>query len=144
MAALSSDPVTPFTFHGSDSVKEAVVDSQDSLVSRQDSIAPVFQAQEATVPHTQSTDASANSTEQSAADPATTTNNPQPQSASMLRTKSSPGPSNTVANSTPLNESVVKSFLSTPGYLANRWNPANNSSSTPVSAQSNPLVTPPM
>jgi hypothetical protein len=49
-----------------------------------------------------------------------------------------------MTSSIPLGESVVKSFSSTPGYLANRWNAPNTSSSTPISAQVTPQVTPSM
>ena len=40
--------------------------------------------------------------------------------------------------------SVFKSFSSTPGYLANRWNATNNSFSTPISSHTAPFVTPSM
>jgi hypothetical protein len=41
-------------------------------------------------------------------------------------------------------ESVTKSFSSTPGYLANRWNTINSSFSTPTSPQAPTFSTPPM
>jgi hypothetical protein len=41
-------------------------------------------------------------------------------------------------------ESVSKSFSSTPGYLANRWNAANSSFSTPASSQQAQFITPTM
>jgi hypothetical protein len=41
-------------------------------------------------------------------------------------------------------ESVIKSFSSTPGYLANRWNATNGSFSTPMSSQTASYVTPSM
>ena len=39
-------------------------------------------------------------------------------------------------------ESVIKSFSSTPGYLANRWNATNGSFSTPTSAKQANMQTP--
>lgn len=41
-------------------------------------------------------------------------------------------------------ESVTKSFTSTPGYLANRWNTGNSSFSTPTSSEAPMFSTPPM
>ncbi|TVY39085.1 Homeobox protein [Lachnellula subtilissima] len=41
-------------------------------------------------------------------------------------------------------ESVTKSFSSTPGYLANRWNNMNSSFSTPISSQTPIFLTPPI
>ncbi|TVY12779.1 Homeobox protein YOX1 [Lachnellula arida] len=41
-------------------------------------------------------------------------------------------------------ESVTKSFSSTPGYLANRWNNINSSFSTPTPSQAPIFSTPPM
>jgi hypothetical protein len=41
-------------------------------------------------------------------------------------------------------DSVTKSFTSTPGYLANRWNTGNSSFSTPTSSEAPIFSTPPM
>jgi hypothetical protein len=40
--------------------------------------------------------------------------------------------------------SAFKSFSSTPGYLANRWNATNSSFSTPASSQAKSFTTPAM
>ncbi|TVY47268.1 hypothetical protein LOCC1_G002097 [Lachnellula occidentalis] len=47
-------------------------------------------------------------------------------------------------SSCPASESVTKSFSSTPGYLANRWNNINSSFSTPTSSQAPIFSTPPI
>lgn len=47
-------------------------------------------------------------------------------------------------STTDVDDSVVKSFTSTPGYLANRWNNYNSSSSTPPSSHIPTTSTPPM
>jgi hypothetical protein len=39
---------------------------------------------------------------------------------------------------------VIKSFSSTPGYLANRWSSINSSISTPASSQKPAFCTPPL
>lgn len=48
------------------------------------------------------------------------------------------------SSSLPTTESVIKSFSSTPGYLANRWSSINNSISTPASSQQPAFCTPPL
>jgi len=47
-----------------------------------------------------------------------------------------------IASSAP--ENLGSSFYSTPGYLANRWNLANSSFSTPPSSHTAHITTPPM
>jgi hypothetical protein len=47
-------------------------------------------------------------------------------------------------SSSPTTESVIKSFSSTPGYLANRWNSINSSFSTPAPSQQTTFCTPPL
>ena len=42
------------------------------------------------------------------------------------------------------NSGVFKSFSSTPGYLANRWNATRSSFSTPTSSQATPITNPTM
>ncbi len=58
--------------------------------------------------------------------------------------EASPGIMNTEASSVSVTESVIKSFSSTPGYLANRWNNINKSFSTPPPSKLPPLTTPPV
>ncbi len=58
--------------------------------------------------------------------------------------EASSGIMNTEASSVSVTENVIKSFSSTPGYLANRWNNINSSFSTPPSSKLPPLTTPPM
>jgi len=48
------------------------------------------------------------------------------------------------STSSSMPENLGLSFSSTPGYLANRWNLANSSFSTPSSSQIAPVATPPM
>jgi hypothetical protein len=43
-----------------------------------------------------------------------------------------------------LSDNVSKSFSSTPGYLANRWNTMHSPFSTPTASQAPPITTPPL
>lgn len=59
----------------------------------------------------------------------------------LLRRGSS-GVSINESSSFPIPETTTKSFSSTPGYLANRWNTYNSSFSTPASSQAPVFTTP--
>ena len=61
----------------------------------------------------------------------------------LLRRGSS-GVSINESSSFPIPETTTKSFSSTPGYLANRWNTYNSSFSTPASSQAPVFTTPAM
>jgi len=60
----------------------------------------------------------------------------------LLKRQASSAISINETSSLPTAESVVKSFSSTPGYLANRWNSVNSSFSSPASSQQPALSTP--
>jgi hypothetical protein len=61
----------------------------------------------------------------------------------MLKRQSSSGISNPDNGTCSATQSVSRSFSSTPGYLANRWNPISSSFSTPSSSQLASFATPP-
>jgi hypothetical protein len=63
----------------------------------------------------------------------------------MLKRQSSSGISNLENGTCSATQSVSRSFSSTPGYLANRWNPISSSFSfsTPSSSQLTSFATPP-
>jgi hypothetical protein len=60
-----------------------------------------------------------------------------------LQRQSSSGISNLDNGTCSATQSVSRSFSSTPGYLANRWNPISSSLSTPSSSQLASFATPP-
>lgn len=125
MAALSSDPASSIASNSRETLEDAASRSQ---------------VREAIAPQTQTIGTSAHSIQQGAV------HSPESSQSSLLQStpmpSSSQEKSGTEPSSLPSSESVIKSFLSTPGYLANRWNPAN--SFTPASSQSALLATPPM
>jgi hypothetical protein len=63
---------------------------------------------------------------------------------SLLKRQVSSTTSVNESSSLPTTESVIKSFSSTPGYLANRWSSINSSISTPASSQKPAFCTPPL
>jgi hypothetical protein len=62
----------------------------------------------------------------------------------LLKRQSSSATSVNESSSLPTTENVFKSFSSTPGYLANRWNSVNSSFSTPASSSQPTFRTPPL
>jgi hypothetical protein len=62
----------------------------------------------------------------------------------LLKRQASSRISITESSSIPTTENVIKSFSSTPGYLANRWNSVNSSFSSPASSQLPTFCTPPV
>jgi len=62
---------------------------------------------------------------------------------SILKHQRSSGVSTSEASSASVTETGTKSFSSTPGYLANRWNSINSSFSTPASSQAATFANPP-
>ena len=142
MATLTSSPSSATDFNSNGPLREGVVQSEDNVTSRKEDISTGSYAQE-DMPRTQSMRDSVDTTQQEVTDRPETCDSALPPSSSILRTQSSPEPLRTNTSSISLSDSVIKSFSSTPGYLANRWNPANNSS-TPKSTQIIPQVTPPM
>lgn len=61
-----------------------------------------------------------------------------------LRRRASSGTSVHDSSSFPIPDTTTKSFSSTPGYLANRWNAYNSSFSSPSSSQTPAFTTPAM
>lgn len=61
-----------------------------------------------------------------------------------LKAQSSSEISSTQTSLLTVTETVSKSFSSTPGYIANRWNTVNSSYSTPSSSYTAPFATPSM
>jgi hypothetical protein len=144
IAALSSDPSSAVLFNSSQSAPEAPVLLQDGSTSLKDNIPTGSQVHDGMVPNDQSVESCVSSAQQGAINSSKSCTPSLSQSTSKLGTQSSPESSSAMTSSIPLGESVVKSFSSTPGYLANRWNAPNTSSSTPISAQVTPQVTPSM
>jgi hypothetical protein len=143
MASLSCDNASVIAFSSSEPLEEAVIPSQQGVSDYQHNKTTGFQGNEVLVLQTQTIVGSSNSAKQGPAE-SPESRNSLPQSTSKTSTQYSPATSSTEISSFSAGESVIKSFSSTPGYLANRWNPANNSSATPLSSQSGPVVTPPM
>lgn len=143
MAALSSDPAPMLPFGSSQITAELPSSSQQEPLSTED-----FD------------DSSSCQDEVDILQPAQTVE--RPQSSQSERTssaavevtaaalppasKSHGSPSIFTADvvSSSVDETVIKSFSSTPGYLANRWNSMNSSFTTPSSSQLPPSITPPM
>jgi hypothetical protein len=141
MAALSSDPACAMVFSSSQGLEEPALRSQESTIGSQDNETTSLRVQDDLVPQEPPTvEEYSESTKEEPAN--SESNNSLPQS--NLRTQSSPEISSTEAGPFSATQSVIKTFSSTPGYLANRWNMANSSASTPSSSQNAPLVTPPM
>jgi hypothetical protein len=141
MASLSCDNACVIALSSSEPLEEAVVPSQQGVIDYQHNKTISFQGK-VLVPQTQTEVGSSNSAKQGTAEFLENSNS-LPQSTSKASTRSSPATSSTEIASFSAAESVIKSFSSTPGYLANRWNPANNSSAAPLSSQSGPVVAPP-
>lgn len=145
MAALSSDPVSMLLFESGQYEEELVFNSQEQPVARQD--------------HNESS-----SVEDEVEDQRPTSAEEAPE-VSQIRVVDSALPSmqekasvehahpalrretsgilTTEASSVSITENVFKSFSSTPGYLANRWNTINTSFSSPVASQPAHFSTPP-
>ena len=126
MAALTSDSSSAIGLNSNGTLNEGGVYSEDDLTSFEENISTQSHVQDL-VSHIQSPEASVNQWQGATSCPEIC-HSALSQSSSMPRTQE---PSKTNTSSIPVSESVIKSFSSTPGYLANRWNPANNSTSTP-------------
>jgi hypothetical protein len=145
MAALSSDPASAMTFSSPQSWGEPDIRPQEGILSSQDNEPTTSPVQENLLRQMpQSMGECVELAKEKSVDIPESNSSSLPQSISMSRTQSSPAISNTETSFLSTTEGVAKSFSSTPGYLANRWNTANSSSSTPLSSQVAPLVTPPM
>ena len=139
MAALSSDPASIMIFSSSQSggdlessSQQELYSSQEDAKSCQDEVEPLLpEAAEQCVEALKSTDVETAVDEPVSRPP-------------LLKRQASSGISTAPDSSTNVTESVIKSFSSTPGYLANRWNFSHSSFSSPASSQLPIFSTPPM
>ncbi|KAH7417354.1 hypothetical protein BKA64DRAFT_657716 [Cadophora sp. MPI-SDFR-AT-0126] len=141
MAALSSDPASMAGYSSSPSMEETepssqadVISSQEEPESRQDEASEVIlpDLSERSVENEKKVEAEVVEVVEEVV--ATL---PPP----LLRQGSS-GVSVNESSSFPVPDNTTKSFSSTPGYLANRWNTYNSSFSTPASSQAAVFTTP--
>jgi hypothetical protein len=139
MSALSSDPIPMPPYSSSQSAIDFVPNSQPEHANSQDQDDRSSCHEGVDVSHSaerpvssQSEDLVPLASDNVSQVPPT----PRPQGSSA---SSAPD-----AVSSSLDESVIKSFSSTPGYLANRWNTTGSSFSTPPSSHFLTSITPPM
>ncbi|KAE8444583.1 hypothetical protein EG329_014414 [Mollisiaceae sp. DMI_Dod_QoI] len=135
MAALSSDPAPMLAFGSSQTVEEIGPSSQQERSSSQESCQEPVEILEPR--RIEDPIKMVEQTVQPSAEPT----GPLP---ARLNREASSGISLPESSSFSANENVFKSFSSTPGYLANRWNSISSSFSTPASSQTAPMVTPPI
>ncbi|KUJ22720.1 uncharacterized protein LY89DRAFT_680839 [Mollisia scopiformis] len=135
MAALSSDPASMLVFNSSQTVGEPGPSSQQERSSSQESCQEEPEAVEPKAPSEPAKPIE--QTVQPLSDPAITL-------PATLEHQTSSGYSLPETISTSVNDNVIKSFSSTPGYLANRWNSVSSSFSTPASSQPAQMFTPPI
>lgn len=138
LAALSSDPAPMAAFSSSQTMVEGIPSSQQEIPSSPGSsqvefLEPREIEERVEVVEGEGADVSVNEK---------TSSLPPPIPA--LNRQSSRLSGHEASSSSSANESVVKSFSSTPGYLANRWNSIHNSFSTPSSSHAPTFVTPTM
>ncbi|KAF4627155.1 hypothetical protein G7Y89_g11003 [Cudoniella acicularis] len=138
MAALSSDPITGIASCTNSEAMEARSSSQEEAISSQEEVG-CPEGSEATEPVRMDSnpgfvqsEAKVDSEEKL---PSLNRPNIAPEVLSSITTAN---------ESTSFTESVTKSFSSTPGYLANRWNNISSSFSTPASSQAPTFLTPPI
>jgi hypothetical protein len=142
MAALSSDPASAPIFSSSQSVEEPTMSSrEEELANTQETeVADSQELLNTSEPlHVEEPVEVAKDLPKNVAETKPSIPHPAP----TLKRECSSGVSGIEASSFSIS-SVFKSFLSTPGYLANRWNATNGSFSTPISSQTAQFVTPPM
>ncbi|KAN0122498.1 hypothetical protein V8E51_000824 [Hyaloscypha variabilis] len=139
MAALSSDPVSAGVFSSSQNGEEQldagsqqeIIGSQDENGSCQDEVEILLP--EPAVEHVDITEKE---------EVEVVTDDRPIFLPPLLKHQSSSTTFINESSSLPTTESVVKSFSSTPGYLANRWNSVNSSFSSPASSQQPTFCTP--
>ncbi|KAH8603064.1 hypothetical protein B0O99DRAFT_588114 [Bisporella sp. PMI_857] len=147
MAALSSDPASSLHHHSSQSSDDSITaplnsepDGPTSSYDKDIVSTLVSQASQALSEQYYVKDNSVDETgervDRSLECPRSTT--------PALKTHSSFRLADGEETSFALSESANKSFSSTPGYLANRWNASNTSFSTPLSSQIPQSITPPI
>lgn len=134
MAALSSDPASMLLFSSSQATTDAGPSSQQERRSSQDS-----GKEEVDAPKPSVIEELSKVIEQ----PVQPSFEPIISLPPTLK-QSSSAMSLPEISSFSVSESVLKSFSSTPGYLANRWNSVSGSFSTPASSLPQPMLTPPM
>lgn len=143
MAALSSDPASMLAFSSSQTVEETGPYSQQKRPSTQDSWqeeAEFVEPKATEEPVATESQEPVEAIQEYVQPPSEPANSLPP----TLKRQSSSGVSLPETSSFSVTENVFKSFSSTPGYLANRWNSINSSFSTPTSSQTAPPFTPPM
>ena len=141
IAALSSDPASAIAPTGSQSSENGGMGSeQDDLTGSQEK--DIASSQELEKPEVSAVrEERVQVTEEESSQAMSSV----PSSVPSLKTQNSGGITSTEASSFSISDSVVKSFSSTPGYLANRWNAVHSFSSTPSSSRiSAPFATPSM
>jgi hypothetical protein len=138
MAALSSDPASIMIFGSSQSGGEPEPSSQQQIVNSQEETGSCQDEVEILnlEPAEERVEVAKSEEVEPVADRAAFL--------PPLKRQASSGISVTESSSMPTTESVIKSFSSTPGYLANRWNSVNSSFSSPASSQQPTFCTPPM
>jgi hypothetical protein len=139
MAALSSDPASIMIFGSSQSGGEPEPSSQQEIVNSQERTGSYQDEVEIMNPEPAEARVEVAKSEEVEPVADRPVFLPPP-----LKRQASSGISVTESSSMPTTESVIKSFSSTPGYLANRWNSVNSSFSSPASSQQPTFCTPPM
>ncbi|KAE9381474.1 hypothetical protein N431DRAFT_7078 [Stipitochalara longipes BDJ] len=138
MAALSSDPASSGVFSSSQSGGELESCSQQEIISSQGESGSHQDEVEILLPEStvERVDVAKNEEVKVFTDDRPVFLPP------LLRRQASSAASINENSSLPTTESVIKSFSSTPGYLANRWNSVNSSFSSPASFQQPTFCTP--
>jgi hypothetical protein len=140
MAALSSDPASIMAFSSSQTGEELEPSSQQEMISSQEETGSCQDEAEILLsePAEQRVKVAKRDESDAVAEGRPAFLPPllkhQPSSAISINENSS----------LTTTESVFKSFSSTPGYLANRWNSVNSSFSTPASSHQPTFCTPPL
>ncbi|KAK0119228.1 hypothetical protein ONS95_008084 [Cadophora gregata] len=141
MAALSSDPASMAGYSSSPSMEETEPSSQaDVNTSQEESESRQDVVQEAALP--KPAERSVEIEKKVDAEVAAVVEEVVATLPPPLFRQTSSGASITESSSFPAPEATTKSFSSTPGYLANRWNAYNSSFSTPASSQAAVFTTP--
>ncbi|KAH6709194.1 hypothetical protein BKA61DRAFT_659158 [Leptodontidium sp. MPI-SDFR-AT-0119] len=141
MAALSSDPASMAGYSSSPSMEETEPSSQvEPIASQAEPERCHGEVPEVSLPEPVETPVEVEKeiepeVEAAAEEVAATL--PPP-----LRRRASSGTSVHDSSSFPIPDTTTKSFSSTPGYLANRWNAYNSSFSSPSSSQTPAFTTP--
>jgi hypothetical protein len=140
MAALSSDPASIILFSSSQSGGEPEATSQKEVISSQEDTSSSPDMVEILLP-----EPAKERVEVAMGEGVDAVTNDKPAFFSPnMKHQASSGISITESSSMSTTESVIKSFSSTPGYLANRWNSINSSFSSPAPSQQPTFSTPSM